>query len=361
MTRGVEKGVEKGVEIANRVMGLLDNRPIEVLGIEEVERTPKQDKKTVLFVGIRYDYGHKDWGFSYEYHNFYNTLTQMDFSLIYFDYDRLKQRYGIEKTSRILLETVYYYKPEMVFYFHYLDWILGQVWKEISTISTTIIWLSDDHWRFEETRPTWSLFDLVVTTDKRGYEKRKVEGFENVILSQWGCNHFLYGDLKLKRIFDVTFVGRAHGKRIEFIKTLEEKGVKVNTFGQDWSDGQRLSQTDLIKILNQSKISLNISFSSTGTDLMQIKGRDFEIPCCGSLLLTGEAEGISDFFVPGEEIITYKDADDAAEKIRYLLKNQVILERIAQRGRLRVLKDHTIEKRLLEIFKLASTYTNRKN
>ena len=58
------------------------------------------------------------------------------------------------------------------FYFHYLDWIKHSVWTEISDAlpTRTIIWLADDHWRYEDTKPIWALFNLVVTTDRNGYE-----------------------------------------------------------------------------------------------------------------------------------------------------------------------------------------------
>ena len=106
----------------------------------------------------------------------------MNYSVIYFDYDRLKQKYGRNKISQMLLEAVYYYQPEILFYFHFHDWVERDVWKEITNMlpTKTIIWLADDHWRYEETRSVWELFNLVVTTDRKGYEKRMKEGFSNV-------------------------------------------------------------------------------------------------------------------------------------------------------------------------------------
>ena len=83
---------------------------------------------------------------------------------------------------------------------------------------------------------------------------------------------------------------------------------------------------------------------------IQIKTRDFEAPCCGSLLLTKDTKEIAEYFVPNEEIITYKDANDAAEKIKYYLKNEDEREKIAKKGYERVIKDHTYEKHFLEIF-----------
>jgi spore maturation protein CgeB len=342
--------LSKANTILDRVHSTLDNRSIEVLVDEDIEKHLKNNKKTILYVGIRYDYGNKDWGLSYEHYNFYHTLLNMGYSLIYFDYDRINQKYDIKKMSEMLREAVYYYHPDILFYFNFHDWIKHSVWKEISNElqTRTIIWLSDDHWRYEETKPIWELFNLIVTTDRKGYEKRMKEGFDNVLLSQWGCNHFLYRKSNLPKIYDVSFVGRCYGERENFVDTLKRNGINIATFGQGWENGSRVSQADLIRIYNQSKICLNISFASQ-EDKIQIKGRDFEAPGCGSLLLTKDTEEIAEYFVPGEEIITYQDADDAAEKIKYYLKNEDKREKIAKNGYGRVMKEHTIEKRFLEI------------
>jgi spore maturation protein CgeB len=350
----LNKAWHKGFRFSDRIHGAIDNRSIEVLIDEELEKHVKDEKKTVLYAGIRYDYGKKNWGLSYEHYQFYYSLLNMDYSLIYFDYDTIKQKFGAKKMSRMLREVVYLYHPDILFYFHFHDWIDHGVWKEISdeTPTKTIIMLADDHWRYEETRPLWKLFNLVVTTDSEGFEKRRKEGFTNVLLTQWACNHFLYRNLGLPRIYDVSFVGRCYGKRQSFVNTLREHGINVATFGLGWENGGRVSQADLIRIYNESKISLNISFASEG-DKIQIKGRDFEATGCGGLLVTNDSKEIAEYFVPDEEIVTYRDADSASEKIKYYLENEDERKRIAQKGYERVIKEHTIQKRFSDIFDFA--------
>ena len=349
--------LNKGNKILDRIYGKLDNRSIEVLMDEELEKYLKTNKKTILYVEARYDYGNKASGLGYEHYNFYYTLRNMNYSLIYFDYDRIKQRYNAEKMTQMLREAVYCYHPDILFYAHYQDWVKHDVWKEISNElpTKTIIWLTDDHTDYERERPVWELFNLIVTTDRKGYEKRKKEGFNNVFLSQWACNHFLYKKLNLPKIYDVSFVGQCYGEREGFVASLKKKGINVTTFGRGWENSSRVSQADIIKIYNQSKISLNLSLShdTPAGYIYTLKGRDFEAPGCGSLLLTRDAKEISEYFVPGEEIITYEDANDAAEKINYYLKNEDEREKIAKSGYERVMKEHTYEKRFLEIFEYA--------
>ncbi|MHC1589220.1 MAG: CgeB family protein, partial [Methermicoccaceae archaeon] len=352
---GIKRALSRAAQVLEGVGGRLDRRPPEVLVEEEVERHLKHGRKTVLYVGIRYDYGNREWGLSYEHYNFYHTLLNMDYSLIYFDYDRIKQRYGIERMSKMLRETVYCYHPDFLFYYHFHDWVDHRVWREISEElpTKTIIGLGDDHWRYEETRPVWELFNYVATTDEKGYERRRDEGFDNVLLSQWACNHFIYRNLNLPRVYDITFVGQPYGKRAELIEELKERGVNVITFGRGWKNGKPIpSQSEFIRIYNQSKISLNMQYASVG-ESMQLKGKDFLAPGCGSLLLTNDTEQMRRYFIPDEEIITYEDADDAAEKIRYYLANDEEREKIAKRGYERVMREHTYERRFLEMFEFA--------
>jgi spore maturation protein CgeB len=356
MVRIINKTLNITLNKANRIFdrfyGKLDNRAIEVLIDEELEKHLKPNKKTILYVALKYDYGNKNLGLGYTYYNFYHTLLNMDYSLISFDIDRLKQKYGILKMSQMLLEATYYYHPDILFYCTNYDWIEHSVWKEISNElpTKTIIWLTDDLWQYEETRSLWELFNLIVPADRAGYERRKKEGFNNVFPSAWACNHFLYKNLNLPKIYDVSFVGQCYGERPGFIDILKRNEINVTTFGRGWGNSSRVSQADLIRIYNQSKISLNLSLSSKKNKI-EIKGRDFEVPGCGRLLLTKDTKEITEYFIPNEEIITYQDADDAAEKIKYYLKKGDEREKIAKKGYERVLREHTYEKRFFEIFK----------
>ena len=227
MNKLLNIALNKGFGILKQVRAKLDKRSIEVLMDEEVEKHFKTNKKTILYVGTRYDYGDKTLGLSYTHHNFYHTFLNMDYGLIYFDSDRIMQKYGTGKMSQMLREAVYCYQPDILFNCHSHDWIDHNILKEISDELPikTIVWLTDDYFQYEETRPVWELFNLVVTTDREGYEKRKKEGFSNVFLSQYACNHFSYKNLNLPRIYDVSFVGRCYGGRQSFIDALRRNGV----------------------------------------------------------------------------------------------------------------------------------------
>lgn len=354
MTNLLNRVLYQGSRIFDKIRGKLDIRAIEVLIDEELEKHFKPNKKTILYVAPKYNYGHKHWGLSNWHYHFYRTLLNMDYSLICFNFDRIEPVYGSGKMSQMLREAVYCYHPDILLYCFRYDTFDHEVWKEISNeLSTkTIIFLSDDHFQYEETRPVWELFNLVVTMDKKGYEKRKKEAFNDVFFFPPACDSSLYKILNLPKIYDISFVGQCYGRRQKFIDTLKRNGINIATFGYGWKNSDRVSQADLIKIYNQSKISLNLSFASKGNRI-QIKGRDFDVPRCGSLLLTKDTEEIAEYYIPGKEIVTYQDANDAAEKIKYYLRNEDEREKIAKNGYERTLKEHIWEKRFSDLFEFA--------
>jgi len=309
----------------------------ETLVDEAIKTRILPGKKTILYVGIKYDYGNPEWGLSYEHHNFYKTFFNMGYSMIYFDYMKLYQIYGAEEMSKMLEEAVYYYNPDLMFYFHFHDWIDKDVLKNLPV--KKYIWNADDSWRYEAEEPVWSLFDTIITTDTPSHEKRLSAGY-NSVLSEWACNPLLYRDMGLERIYDVSFIGSKHKGREEFITKLRESGIDVKCFGKGWGDTERISQAGLIKIYNQSKIVLNLSAASSGVQKIQVNARDFEATGCGALLLTQDSPAIRECFTD-TEFITYNTIDLTIEKIKYLLEFEATRKMIAKAGHARTLKDHT--------------------
>lgn len=364
MNRLLNKAIGKGYRLLECVPRNLGVNSVEVLMDKEIEVHLKKGRKTILYVANRYDYGNKHWGLGYPYYNWYHTLLNMDYSLVCFDHDRILQRYGAKRMSQMLREAAYCYQPDILFYFHSKDSIDHNIWSEISDElpTKTIYWQTDDHHQYENTRSIWELFNFVITTDRKGYEKRREEGFNNVILSQYACNHFIYKNLNLPRIYGASFMGRCYGDRQVFIDALRVEGIDIPTFGLWWRGGfsGRITHSDLIRVYNQTKVSLDLSLASRGDGIIAVKGRDFEAPGCGSLLLTQDTEEITEYFIPGEEIITYQDANDATEKINHFLANEDELENIAKRGYERVLRDHTWEKRFSSIFSYIFGLNERK-
>jgi spore maturation protein CgeB len=337
----------------------------------------------LLHVALKYDYGLRERGLSFEHNNFYHALVNMGHDVLYFDIGELHEKYGFEKMNRRLAEVVRAEKPDLLFcvLFRYLD---QDTIRAISTSGDTITlnWFCDDHYRFEDFSRGWApCFNWVVTTSQTALPKYKDVGYHNVIKSQWACNHFLYRKTELPLKYDVTFVGQPLADRRALIESLRAAGINAMAWGAGWEAG-RLSQDEMIRVFNQSRINLNLS-SSISADkyysrrglqrlrrwvdkhldrtqaeyLTAIKGRNFEIPGCGGFMLSGDSENLRDYYEFGKQIAIYSNADDLVKQVRYYLDHEDERAKIAQAGYERTLREHTYAHRFNEIFTAAGLNT----
>ncbi len=312
---------------------------------------PWPKRLRILYVAMRYDYGDPARGLSHEEHAFYHSLLMLGQELIRFDYMALLRRSGRAAMNRMLLDVVHRYTPDLMFTVLFRDELDAATVREVTEQTPTITfnWFADDHWRYESFSRRWApMFTWVGTTSAEAYARYRRDGFTHAIPTQWACNVHLYRPLGLPRARDVTFVGQPHGTRREVIAGLRAARIPVETWGMGWPAG-RVSQREMVKILNQSKVNLNLSNASR-TDVEQVKGRDFEVPGCGGFLLTRASPEIGRYFDIDREIVCYHDAADLADKIRYYLTHDEEREAIAAAGYRRVLAEHTYAHRFTTLF-----------
>ena len=342
----------------------------------------------VLYVGMRYDYGDPRRGDCYEYRNMFGTLEHMTgVQAEFFAFDVLLRERGRAGMNRALEERVRSLQPDLCFFALFTDEIERGTIERISAITATVNWFADDHWRFDGFSRFWApSFHAVVTTDRESVPRYHHAGIRNVILSQWAFNHFLRGNDGAVQDLGVTFVGQVHSTRQALVQRLQREGIDVTAWGRGWPAG-RLGTGDLATLYARSAINLNFSESSIVLDLRsvakifisrraddtlhlrglramagharhvlrrprpQIKGRTFEVPGAGGFLLTGAAEHLDSYLVPGKEVAVFHDADELVERTRYYLSNPEEREAVRRAGHERVLREHTYEQRFLKIFK----------
>ncbi len=344
----------------------------------------------ILYIGLKYDYGIPSRGYSFEYLNIYDTMVHMNgVEVSLFPFDEVMREVGRAKMNNKLLHAIDKTKPDLCFFVLFTDEITKSTIKIISERGNliTLNWFGDDHWRFGSFSQYWAgLFHWVITTDESSIASYKKIGCSNVILSQWGFNHHLYVKCNLPEIYDVTFIGQVHSRRRKIINRLRRSGINAECWGNGWENG-RLPQEEMIKLYSRSKINLNFTQASPAWNWkpiikvllsrraddsvrvnfpgemfqnlivladkkrLQIKGRNFEIPGSGGFLMTQYADNIEKYFVPEEEIVVFSDCNELIEKIRYFLIHDREREKIRSAGYERAQRDHTFEKRFLDIFK----------
>jgi spore maturation protein CgeB len=100
----------------------------------------------------------------------------------------------------------------------------------------------------------------------------------------------------------------------------------------------------MYNVLLNSRLVLNNHGEIAGNFAANM--RLFEVTGVGSCLVTDDKSNMEDLFRPDIECVTYKNAEDAREKITWLLKNPKDREAIAKAGQARCIKDHSYDVRV---------------
>lgn len=95
-----------------------------------------------------------------------------------------------------------------------------------------------------------------------------------------------------------------------------------------------------------SRATLNVTRSTMAAMGYCPSGRLFEAAACAVPILSDSWRGLEQFFRPGEELVVVRSADDV---LSALARPPAELDAIGERGRQRVLREHTAEHRAEEL------------
>jgi len=135
-----------------------------------------------------------------------------------------------------------------------------------------------------------------------------------------------------ERPFDVGFVGEIshlHAKRRAFLTEVFERcadlKLSLRTNTRDLPETLRKLATpaggprDLPKLLSLSRISLNIQADGAEGETRGVNFRTFEIPAARCVQVMTYHRGVEEIFVPDEDVVCVKSAEEAERRIRALL------------------------------------------
>src|SRR5712672_2169468 len=76
----------------------------------------------ILYIGLKYDYGDPRRGFSYEYLNFFDTLSRMEgCHVTLFPFDEIMRAVGRKEMNARLVSAVREQKPDLCFFVLFTD------------------------------------------------------------------------------------------------------------------------------------------------------------------------------------------------------------------------------------------------
>ena len=342
----------------------------------------------IVYSGTKYHHGTPEYGYTFEYLNFYETLKNMpNIELIYFPYDQEKE-IGTKRLNEELVELIKKEKPDLYFAHMPNVQISTLTLDEIKKYTITCGWFGDDHWIFYRASRYWAPhFDWVATTYSPVIPEYHKIGCKNIIKTQLAVNvqYFKPTDSSIfNNSYDVSFVGGGYPARLKLVKKIMKAGIKVHAWGDNWPQGL-IEEKKIPALFSQSKINLDINPPASdwglkslaliffrrknnlirpdfgniynnirqwlGSRISVLKVRTFEAMACGGFVIASDSEDLRDYYLPGKEIITYDNTEDLIDKIKYYLNHDNERKAIARAGYERTLRDHTFEKRFSAIFK----------
>lgn len=326
---------------------------------------------------LKYDYGIESRGFSFEYNNIYLPICKIlgDSNVILFDYYSEFKSLGKDGMNKKLKEIVVAEKPDFALFALFENEFDEEIISSLRNYTKTISYFIDDPWRVEYAKHWQKHFDFFSTPDHYTYIKYLKDKISNAIYSPFGFNPDLYKKLDLEKCYDVSFIGNYSPFRRWVIDLLKKNGISVNVFGRNWGKyGKWVSQEDVVKIFNQSKINLNLS-NATYYDLNfllhsafsimdwkellvlkknkeQVKGRHFEINACGGFQLSYFVPGLNLIYEIDKEIAVFESVDNLKDEIEFFLANDSLRNSIAEAGYKRSIKDHSAVQYLNNLIKI---------
>jgi ADP-heptose:LPS heptosyltransferase len=202
----------------------------------------------------------------------------------------------------------------------------------------TLLWYQDDIFSTEhaprDLKYNGHVFDTVYTFDRSAIEAYRQLGMQDVRWLPLAMSPALHRKLYVGKKHDVGFVGNIHPNRKPFFERLSQK---FNLFVA------RAFMEDMVRILNESKIVINLGVGPTG-----IQQRVFETLGCGSFLLTNEIPQDSRLFEDKKHLV-YFNEKNVDELIGYYLAHEEERERIAHQGYVEAQNHHTFRDRIGQI------------
>ena len=107
--------------------------------------------------------------------------------------------------------------------------------------------------------------------------------------------------------------------------------------------------TEMPLVFQCSKINLNPAFCmiESGASL-----RALDIMGAGGFLLTRHQQELSEMYRDGEELVIYKDYQDAMDKVTFYMEHEDLRQKIARKGREKTLEEHSLQGCIDEIFRI---------
>ncbi|MBU1626087.1 glycosyltransferase [bacterium] len=184
-------------------------------------------------------------------------------------------------------------------------------------------------------------------------------GFEETILKKLKINR------RLNQVIHIGGYGSIHNERNVLLEKICNN-IEIDFWGYGIENLSPCSPIreryrgeawglDMYNLLYNSKVTVTRHISSVAGRFAN-NMRLYEATGVRTLLVTDYKDNLGELFIPGKEVVAYRDADEAVEQISYYLTHEEERKQIAAAGQQRTLKEHTYFHRMTEMVEIVKRY-----
>lgn len=248
---------------------------------------------------------------------------------------------------------------------------LGEIKRRFG--ARLVIWLSEGPLPDGPT-PDVVEYDMVMSTSRVAVEQLQNAGLRSVAYLPFATDLTWFHPWQtpgLRSRYLIGFIGAYSPKRATFLEAVSDLGL--NLWGTDWDtkgssvalravlkNRKGVFGRHLVRCYQSAELFINIqrehmTFPApdgrrVGTGL---GWRHFDVPACGSFLLSEWVQELPEAFEIGQEVETFETPEELREKSRYFLSHEGERQAMVRRAQERVLREHTYAHRVrqwLEIY-----------
>ena len=281
----------------------------------------------------------------------------------------------LDAENRNFLHMVRQESPDLLFVIkgeHLFPHTLNTLKNEFQIPIISYIWddpfspeygLYYDDYRKSNFERSMHLYDFVFVFDASCMEEIKQREGRNTVYLPLATDPKKYKIMPISEAderdfgYDICFVGAPYPNRVEVLDNLSQ--YKLGVFGDGWTKyflyrGKKIpayyrgkaTGEKVLKIYRSSKIVLNLHYPGSKEGL---NTRTFDILACGACELVDYKKILSNHFKIGEEIISYRNLEELDQLVGYYCRNIQEMKEISEKGRKRILKEHTWDHRVQRI------------
>lgn len=232
-------------------------------------------------------------------------------------------------------------------------------WRAAVPTAQVVLWFPDAISNFGNQRAFSAGLDRIYTKDPYLVDRLRDCGISEVRYlaegapteaAEWG-----HRNLGKYRTDTIAMVGNIYPSRVRFLEQLVGKHA-VDIYGTITAKdlpspvaarftGKYLRSEEKYEVFRAARGVLN---NLHYAEVDSVNYRLFEAAACGGVVLTDDLSQVRRYFEPGSELLVFKGAGDLIQQMNEVTTQE--LDALAQAGHRRVLRDHLIQHRLVEMF-----------